>query len=90
MVATYRNIITDAIPLVNNTGTYLCIFIFALYVSVVKRSRELGWVFVVMIGLLLTTILGPVNSEFRYLYLFVIATPFILVSALKGKVPAKS
>lgn len=88
--AEYRDIVTSLMPVIRNVGFYTCIVLLGLYVAVVRKRRELTGVFVILLGLYISTILGPVNSEFRYLYLFVVATPFIIASAFSGYTPARS
>ncbi len=79
-VSTYRDIITGTIPFIHNIGFYTCLILVAAYVAIIKRRRELVGVFIILLSVFFTTILGPVNGEFRYLYLFVVAAPFILGS----------
>lgn len=85
MVITYNNIYTDTLPAIDNIGFYVCIIIIILYIAIVRRLYELTFVFSILLGLFITVVLGPVNSEFRYLYLFVIATPFLLVATTRYK-----
>ncbi len=80
ILSKYKDILMSAVPLLNNIGFYVCIVILCLYVAIIRRKKELIGVFIVLAGLFITTILGPVNSEFRYLYLFVVATPFLVSS----------
>jgi hypothetical protein len=78
VVVKYRDLITSMAPLLYNIGFYTCIILLGAYVAIIRRRRELTGVFIILLCLFLTTILGPVNGEFRYLYLFVVATPFII------------
>lgn len=78
ILSEYRDLLTNTIPVANRIGFYTCIIIVSGYIAVIRRRRELVGVFTVLACLLATTILGPVNGEFRYLYLFAIATPFVL------------
>ena len=79
-LAAYRDLITSAFPLVRNIGFYTCLILLGAYLAIIKRKHELIGVFALLFCLFLTTILGPVNGEFRYLYLFTLATPFILAA----------
>lgn len=76
----YRDLIMGVVPLLHNIGFYTCVILLGVYIAVVKKKRELIGVFILLLCLFFTTILGPVNGEFRYLYLFVIAMPFITAS----------
>lgn len=80
MMTKFRDIIMSAMPLLKNIGFYVCISIVCLYIAIFNRRKELIGVFIILLGLFITTVLGPVNGEFRYLYLFVIATPFLISS----------
>lgn len=82
----YRDLIMSIAPLLRNIGFYTITLIIAAYVAIVRKKRELAGVFIVLGCLFITTILGPVNGEFRYLYLFVIATPFVIGAAFSGVV----
>jgi hypothetical protein len=73
----YREIITSILPQIRNIGLYTCGILLAFYLSLVRKNRSLDGVFLLLTALYITVILGPVNGEFRYLYLFVIATPLI-------------
>jgi len=77
----YRDLIMSIVPLLHNIGFYTCIILLGAYIAVIRRRRELTGVFIILSCLFLTTILGPVNSEFRYLYLFVVAAPLVIGSA---------
>lgn len=77
----YRDLLMSVLPLLRNIGFYTCIILLGVYIAIIRRRRELTGVFIVLACLFLTTILGPVNGEFRYLYLFVIAAPFVIGSA---------
>jgi hypothetical protein len=89
-VGKYRDLIMSTMPLLRNIGFYTCIILLGAYVAIIRRRRELTGVFIILLSLFITTILGPVNGEFRYLYLFVIATPFIIGAAYSGHNPKKS
>lgn len=80
-VSNYQMLLTSTVPFLRNIGFYSLVILFGLYVAMVRKRGELTGVFVIMFCLFATTILGPVNGEFRYLYMFVVATPFILASA---------
>jgi hypothetical protein len=80
VAAKYRDLLTSLAPFMHNVGFYTCIILLGAYISIIKKRKELVGVFVVLFCLFVTTILGPVNGEFRYLYLFVIATPFIIAA----------
>ncbi|MEO5949058.1 MAG: DUF6020 family protein [Candidatus Saccharimonas sp.] len=80
-VVRYQELLTSSLPFLRSIGFYTLVMIFGVYVAIIKKRRELIWVFVILSCLLVTTLLGPVNGEFRYLYLFVVATPFIVGSA---------
>jgi hypothetical protein len=82
MLSEYRNLLTSTVPIVNRIGFYTCIIVISGYITIIRRRRELIGVFTVLTCLLATTVLGPVNGEFRYLYLFAIATPFVLSAVL--------
>lgn len=77
-VILYRDIVTSTASILRNIGLYTCIFILSIYVSIIRKRRDLIAPFALLGMLLLTTILGPVNGEFRYLYMFVLTTPFIV------------
>ena len=83
-VGKYRDLIMSIVPLFRNIGFYTCIILLGAYIAVIRRRRELTGVFVILSCLFLTTILGPVNGEFRYLYLFVIAAPFVIGAVNSG------
>ena len=83
-VGEYRDLIMSIFPVLRNVGFYTFLILLAAYVAIVRKKRELIGVFIVLSCLFLTTIMGPVNGEFRYLYLFVIATPFIVGAAFTG------
>lgn len=80
----YRNFIMKPISILHNIGFYTCLLILAAYAAIVRKRQELAGVFIILLSLLISTMLGPVNGEFRYLYLIVVATPFIIVSVLSG------
>lgn len=80
-VATYRDLVSSILPVLRNIGFYSCALLLGLYIAIIKKRKELAGVFILLFCLFLTTVLGPVNGEFRYLYLFVVSAPFILVSA---------
>jgi len=84
LVAKYRDLISSVAPLVHNIGLYTSIILLGVYVAIIRRRRELMGVFIILSCLFLTTILGPVNGEFRYLYLFVVAAPFVIGAAFTG------
>jgi hypothetical protein len=86
----YRDIITSIMPIVRNIGFFTFVILLGAYVAIIKRRRELTGVFIILLCLFLTTILGPVNGEFRYLYLFVVATPFIIGAVYSGNNLKKS
>lgn len=90
LVVAYRDTISSTLPLLRHIGLYTCVVLLALYVAIIRRRKELAGVFIILFCLFLTTILGPVNGEFRYLYLFVVSTPFILVSAYVSENNLKS
>lgn len=81
----YRDILLGVAPILQNIGFYFCIVFVALYVAILKRSKELVGVFVLLFCILLTTILGPVNGEFRYLYSFVVSVPFVITAVYISK-----
>jgi hypothetical protein len=83
-VITYESIISDVAPIIHNIGFYSCMILLGAYVAISRKKRELAGVFILLFSLFVTTILGPVNGEFRYLYLFVVAVPFIMVSVLSS------
>jgi len=89
-IAEYRNLVTSIVPILQNIGIYFCVVLFGAYISIIRKRRELVGVFTLLSCVFLTTILGPVNGEFRYLYLFVIATPFVLGSAYSVYTPKRS
>jgi len=80
----YRDLIMSPMALLRNIGFYTVVLLVAAYIAVIRRRFELIGVFIVLFSLFLTTILGPVNGEFRYLYLFVIATPFVIGAAISN------
>ena len=80
MIGHYRNLVSSTIPLQDNIGLYVCIMITLLYVSIIRRKKELIGVFILLGSLFLSVAAGPVNGDFRYLYLFVIAVPFVMAS----------
>jgi hypothetical protein len=80
MITKYRDLIMSVVPFFQNIGFYFCIIMLGLYIAIIRRLKELVGVFIILFGVFLTTILGPVNGEFRYLYLFVVATPFVIGS----------
>lgn len=80
-VTSYQMLITSTAPFLRNIGLYSLVIVLGLYIAVIKRKRELTGVFIILFCLFASTILGPVNGELRYLYLFVVATPVILASA---------
>ena len=80
LVGFYRNLINSTMPLQDNIGLYVCTMIVLLYVSIIRRKKELVGVFILLISLFLSIVAGPVNGDFRYLYLFVIAVPFVVAS----------
>ena len=82
MVEEYRNILRSIFPLAQNIGLYTCIILLSLYITILRRRFELTGAFILLAALLVSVLLGPVNGEFRYLYLFVISSPFILASSL--------
>ena len=84
----YRDVISSTLPQIRNIGFYSCVILFALYISLIMKNRSLDGVFFLLMSLFITVILGPVNGEFRYLYLFVIALPLIY-SALFSKIKIK-
>jgi hypothetical protein len=84
-IIAYRDLLNSIVPLFHNIGFYFCIMLFGLYGAIVRQRKELTGVFIVLLGVFLTTSFGPVNGEFRYLYLYVIATPFILSSVYLTK-----
>jgi hypothetical protein len=84
-VAKYQDFITSLLPALHNIGFYTCVILLSMYVAIIRRRRELVGVFIILLCLFVTTILGPVNGEFRYLYLFVISTPFILGSVFNSE-----
>ena len=77
----YRDIVSAPLPIIHNIGLFSCLLLLGAYIAIIRRRGELLPIFIVLACLFFTTILGPVNGEFRYLYLFVIAVPFVLVSA---------
>lgn len=79
-VGTYEGIISDIAPIIHNIGFYTCVIILGVYVAIARKKRELVGVFILLLCLFISTVLGPVDGEFRYLYLFVVALPFILAS----------
>jgi len=83
-VVAYGATISNIAPVVHNIGFYTCVLLLAAYVAMVRKKRELLGVFLILLCLFLSTVAGPVNGEFRYLYLFVIALPFILGSVYVG------
>ncbi len=86
----YRDLIMSTVPILHNIGFYTFIVLLGAYVAIIRKRRELAGVFIILFCLFLTTILGPVNGEFRYLYLFVVATPFIIVAAYSSYNPERS
>jgi len=80
----YRDLIMQQVPFLQNVGFYTCIILLAAYIAIIRKRQELMGVFIILSGLFISTILGPVNSEFRYLYLFVVATPFIITSVFSS------
>ena len=82
---TYRSLLVNIFPLQQNIGIYTCALILALYLSIIKRRKELIGVFLLLGSVLLSILAGPVNGDFRYLYLFVIAIPFVYASIFKPK-----
>lgn len=81
----YRDLTMSIVPIFHNIGFYTCVILLCAYVAIIRKKRELTPVFILLACLFLTTILGPVNGEFRYLYLFVVATPFLLVSVVANR-----
>lgn len=81
-LAVYRDVISSALALTRNVGLYTCILLIAIYLSIIKRNGSLTGVFVLLACLYISVIFGPVNGEFRYLYLFVIAAPILLTAPL--------
>lgn len=82
---TYRDLIMSLVPILHNIGFYTCVVLCALYVAILRKRTELTACFTLLFCLFITTIFGPVNGEFRYLYLFVLATPFVLVAAYSNR-----
>jgi hypothetical protein len=83
-VMNYRDFIMSIVPILHNIGLYTFIMLLGLYVAIIRRRKELTGVFILLASLFLTVIVGPVNGEFRYLYLFVLAAPFIIASVFSG------
>lgn len=81
----YRDILLSVAPILQNIGIYFCMVFVALYIAILKRSKELVGVFALLFCILLTTILGPVNGEFRYLYSFVVSVPFVITAVYISK-----
>ncbi len=74
----YNDILIQGFHILDNIGFYIFITIILLYLAITRRKHELEGVFLLLLSVFLSVILGPVNSEFRYLYLFVIAIPFLV------------
>ena len=89
-VEKYQAILTSVLPVLRNIGLYTCIILLGLYAAIIKKKWELTGIFIILSCLFLTTILGPVNGEFRYLYLFVVAAPFIIGSIFSAKKPERT
>jgi len=83
----YRDLVEGVAPILRNIGFYSCVLLLGLYIAIIRKKRELTGVFIILSCLFLTTMLGPVNGEFRYLYLFVIATPFIMGAVYSNNNP---
>jgi len=73
----YRDIISSTFPLMRNIGFYTILIVFAFYFRLLRKTNRLDGAFILLLSLFITVILGPVNGEFRYLYLFVVAIPII-------------
>jgi len=83
-VGTYNGTVSSIVPIVHSIGFYTTVTLLAVYIAITRKKRELVGVFIILFSLFISTILGPVNGEFRYLYLFVVALPFILGSVYVG------
>lgn len=86
----YSATISSLFPVIHNIGFYTFVLLLTVYVAVIRRKRELTAVFTILFALFISTILGPVNGEFRYLYLFVVALPFVIASVYANNAVKKS
>lgn len=89
-VEEYTNIFASAFPLMRNIGFYTFLILLSAYVAIIRNRKELMGVYILLLFVFLTTILGPVNGEFRYLYIFVISLPFVIVSVLSTRLIKKT
>ncbi|MDB5162032.1 MAG: putative rane protein [Candidatus Saccharibacteria bacterium] len=89
-VGAYSATISSLFPVIHNIGFYTFMLLLAIYIAIIRKKRELTAVFVILFALFVSTILGPVNGEFRYLYLFVVALPFVLASVYASNEIKKS
>lgn len=79
-LSVYREIVSTVFGLTRNIGFYTCLTLLAIYLSIVRRNRALLGVFILLFCLYVSVIFGPVNGEFRYLYLFVVAAPLLITA----------
>lgn len=84
-VEAYRDAFISIIPVMQNIGFYILTSTLAIYIAIIRKRKELLGVFIILVGMFFTVILGPINSEFRYMYIFCAAIPLIFGVALYGK-----